>query len=178
VTELSREYGEGLYLLCAEEELAAEVFEQLTALRALFRENPDFSRLVSNHSLSKQERVTILDNALRGQVHQYVLNFLKILCERGIFGEFANCVDAYTACYHRDHRVVEAVATTGVPLSDAQRSQLMEKLRSMTGKQVQLTEKVDPAVLGGVLLEMEGKRYDNTLKHRLGQMRQVLTSEV
>lgn len=178
MTELSREYGEGLYLLCAEEGLAAEVFEQLTALRALFRENPDFSRLVSNHSLGKQERVTILDKALRSQVHHYVLNFLKILCERGIFGEFGGCVDAYTACYNRDHKVVEAVATTSVPLSDAQRSQLMEKLRSLTGKQVQLTEKVDPAVMGGVLLEMEGKRYDNTLKHRLSQMRQVLTSEV
>lgn len=177
MTELSREYGEGLYLLCAEEELAPEVFEQLTTLRGLLRENPDFSRLVSNHSLSKQDRVGILDNALRGQVHPYVLNFLKILCERGIFGEFGGCVDAYTACYNRDHRVVEAVATTGAPLSEQQRAQLLEKLCSMTGKQVQLTEKVDPAVLGGVLLEMEGKRYDNTLKHRLTQMRQVLTSE-
>ena len=178
MTELSREYGEGLYLLCKEEELATDAFEQLTTLRELFGQNPDFSRLVSNHSLSKQERVGILDNALRSQVHLYVLNFLKILCERGIFGEFGSCVDAYTACYNRDHRVVEAVATTSAPLSPEQRQKLLEKLCGVTGKQVQLTEKVDPAVIGGVLLEMEGKRYDNTLKHRLGQMRQVLTSEV
>ena len=178
MTELSREYGEGLYLLCAEEELAVDVFEQLAALRVLLRENPDFTRLVSNHSLSKQERVTILDNALRGHVNQYVLNFLKILCERGIFSEFGGCVDAYATCYNRDHRVVEAVATTSVPLGEEQRSKLLEKLCAMTGKQVQLTEKVDPSVMGGVLLEMEGKRYDNTLKHRLSRMHQVLTSEV
>lgn len=178
MTELSREYGEGLYLLCAEEALTTEAFEQLATLREVFRQNPDFSRLVSNHSLTKQERVGILDSALRGQTHLYVLNFLKILCERGIFGEFGNCVDAYAACYNRDHRVVEAVATTSAPLDEAQRAKLLEKLRSMTGKQVQLTEKVDPAVIGGVLLEMEGKRYDNTLRHRLSQMRQVLTSEV
>ncbi len=177
MTELSREYGEGLYLLCVEENLAPQALEELTVLRSLFQENPDFCRLVSNHALSKQERVTILDQALRSQVHPYVLNFLKILCERGIFGEFSSCVEAYRTFYNRDNRVVEAVATTSVPLSGEQRSQLLEKLRAMTGKQIQLTEKVDPAVMGGVLLEMEGKRYDNTLKHRLGQMRQVLTSE-
>ena len=68
--------------------------------------------------------------------------------------------------------------THRVPLSDAQRSRLLEKLCAISGKQVQLTEKVDPAVMGGVLLEMEGKRYDNTLRNRLSQLRQVLTSEV
>ena len=177
MTELSREYGEGLYFLCVEENLAQQALEELTALKALFRENPDFCRLVSNHSLSKQERVSILDKALRGQVHLYVLNFLKILCERGIISEFEGCVEAYRTFYNRDNRVVEAVATTSVPLSDEQRAQLLEKLQTMTGKQIQLIEKVDPAVVGGVLLEMEGKRYDNTLRHRLSQMRQVLTSE-
>ena len=77
MTELSREYGEGLYLLCVEEGLAEQALEELTALKTLFRENPDFCRLVSNHPLSKQERVGILDTALRDQVHLYVLNFLK-----------------------------------------------------------------------------------------------------
>ena len=177
MTELSREYGEGLYLLCVEERLAERALEELTALKTLFRENPDFCRLVSNHSLSKQERVGILDKALRDQVHLYVLNFLKILCERGAVSEFDGCVEAFRTFYNRDNRVVEAVATTSVALSEEQRTQLLEKLRSMTGKKIQLTEKVDPAVMGGVLLEMEGKRYDNTLRHRIDTMRQVLTGE-
>lgn len=177
MTELSREYGEGLYLLCVEEGLAERALEELTALKTLFRENPDFCRLVSNHSLSKQERVGILDKALRDQVHLYVLNFLKILCERGAVSEFDGCVEAFRTFYNRDNRVVEAVATTSVALSEEQRTQLLEKLRGMTGKKIQLTEKVDPAVMGGVLLEMEGKRYDNTLRHRIDTMRQVLTGE-
>ena len=82
MTDLSREYGDGLYALCAEEGIAKEVLEQLQALKACFDEQPDFCRLLSNMSLSKQERVGIVDRTLRGQVHPYVLNFLKILCER------------------------------------------------------------------------------------------------
>ena len=78
MTELAREYGDGLYALCAEENLSADMLSELQELKKCLREEPDFFRLLSNMSLSKEERVGILDNALRGQVHPYLLNFLKI----------------------------------------------------------------------------------------------------
>ena len=97
MTDLSREYGDGLYALCAEEGIAKEVLEQLQALKACFDEQPDFCRLLSNMSLSKQERVGIVDRTLRGQVHPYVLNFLKILCERGALHAFKELLLAFKA---------------------------------------------------------------------------------
>lgn len=111
MTDLSREYGDGLYALCAEEGIAKEVLEQLQALKACFDEQPDFCRLLSNMSLSKQERVGIVDRTLRGQVHPYVLNFLKILCERGALHAFSGCEQAYREQYNRDHGVTKACVT-------------------------------------------------------------------
>ena len=177
MTELAREYGEGLYALCAEENLTDEVLQQLQELRAVFRAEPDFIRLLSNMSLPKRERVEILDHALRGQVHPYLLNFLKILCERGALHSFEGCEDAYRENYNRDHAVVEATVTTSGPLSKDQRDKLMQRLREMTGKTVHLSEKTDPAVIGGVLLEMNGQRYDNTVRHRLEEIRRAMAGE-
>ena len=71
--------------------------------------------------------------------------------------------------------IVEAVVTTAAALNDEQREKLLEKLRSMTGKAVALKEKVDAGLLGGVLLEMDGKRYDNTLRHRLENLQNILS---
>ena len=116
-------------------------------------------------------------SALRGQVHPYVLNFLKILCERGALHEFEGCVSAFTALYNQAHGIVEASVTTGVPLEAGQRTRLIDKLSAMTGKRIVLSEKVDPGVMGGVLLEMNGKRYDNTLRHRLEAIHAALTAE-
>lgn len=177
MTELAREYGEGLYALCQEESLTADVLDELQTLKALLRQQPDFVRLLSNMSLGKQERVEILDRALRGQVHPYTLNFLKILCERGALHEFEGCESAYRECFNRDHAVVEASVTTPAPLSDGQRTALLNKLRDMTGKTVHLSEKTDPAVIGGVLLEMNGQRYDNTVRHRLEEIRRAMAGE-
>lgn len=177
MTELSREYGEGLYTLAVEENQQAEWLEQLAQLRDCFHANRDFVRLLSNLSLSKEERVTILDNSLRGQVHPYVLNFLKLVCERGAFYEIDGCIEAYRALYNQDHRVVEAVVTTCRPLTGAQREQLLRRLREMSGKQVTLVEKQDASVMGGVVLEMDGKRYDNSVASRLESVRRVIAGQ-
>ena len=167
MTELAREYGDGLYALTEEEKISREVLEQLLALKDLFREQPDFVRLLGNMSLSKEERVKMLDRVLRGQIHPYLLNFLKILCERCALNESEGCLTAFKTLYNPAHGIVEATVTTAVPLDDEQRARMAEKLSKMTDKLVVLNEKVDESLIGGVLLEMNGQRYDNTLKNRL-----------
>ena len=177
MTELAREYGDGLYALACEEHIADEVLQELHTLKSSFRENPQFLQLLGNMALGKAERVGILDAALRGQVHPYVLNFLKLLCERGALNEFGGCEEAYRRMYNADNRVMEAVVTTAVPLAEDKRQQLIDRLCSMTGRKIQLTEKIDPQVMGGVLLEMDGKRWDNTVRHRLQDIHRAMVGE-
>ncbi|MBQ8081502.1 MAG: F0F1 ATP synthase subunit delta, partial [Clostridia bacterium] len=86
-----------------------------------------------------------------------MLNFLKILVERGAIHEFESCESAYRESYNRDRGVVEAEVTTAQALSDTQRNRLVGKLMTMTGKEILLKEKVDPDVIGGVLLQMGGR---------------------
>ena len=177
MTEFGREYGEGLYALCAEENLTEPVLSELETLKGLFRDNLDFVRLLSNMSISKEERVQIADNALNGQVHLYVLNFLKLLVERGAVYEFDSCVSAYREAYQQAHRISEAEVTTARPLTSEQRQALIIKLRKMTGREIELKEYTDPGVLGGVLLQLDGRRYDNTIRHRLEDIRQAIQSD-
>ena len=177
MTELSREYGDGLYALCAEEKIEAEVLDELKTLKGIFKEQPDFIRLLSNMSLPKAERLSILDSTLRGEVHPYVLNFLKILLERSALHELDGCEQAFRENFNRDHSVLEARVTTSTALDNTQREQLLEKLRKMTGKTVVLSEQIDPAVMGGAILEMDGKRYDNTVRHRLEAIHRSMTGD-
>ena len=177
MTELAREYGDGLYALAQEEKIAADVLPQLETLKQCFKEQPAFLKLLSNMSLSKEERVGLLDGAFRGQIHPYVLNFLKILCERGSLAEFSGCEEAFRIRFNQDNGIIEANVTTAAPLNEEQRARMQEKLAKMTGKQVHLNEKVDSRLMGGVLLEMNGQRYDNTIRKRLDSIHQAMISE-
>ncbi|MDO5601544.1 MAG: ATP synthase F1 subunit delta [Oscillospiraceae bacterium] len=178
MTQLAKVYGGALYELCAGDGIDKEVLEQLDAVSALFAENPAYVRLLDTPTLPKPERTGLVDGAFSGKAHPYLVNFIKILCERGELSAFAGCAAAYRARYHEAHGIVEAKAVSAVPLTDAQQKALQEKLHGVTGKEILLSCRVDPSVLGGVRLSMDGYEFDSTVKHRLEAIRAGLLGTI
>ena len=176
MTETARMYGGSLYDLAAEEGLETRILGELEQAAQLLKANPDYLRLLSTPSIPKKERCGLLDEALRGQVHLYVLNFLKILCEKGTLRELSGCARAYRLRYNQAHGILEATATSAVPMTAQQTQALLAKLEKLTGKTIDLKTKVDPGVLGGIRLDMEGTELDGTVQNRLAALRRDIAS--
>ena len=77
-------------------------------------------KLLCEPSVPKTERTKLIEDAFGGQAERYLVNFMKLLCERNLLGEFAGCCEEFTRRYHADHGIAEAVVTSAVALSDAQ----------------------------------------------------------
>ena len=178
MTEVGNVYGESLYELAKEENLTQEIGSQLKVLQQSFRQEPDFLRLLASPNLAKTERCQILDDSFRGKLNPYLLNFLKILTEKGYMRHFSDCCDAFTEHFDRDNGIVRVTAVTAVALTDAQSAKITEKLSRITGRQVILHNRIDPAVLGGVRLDYDGQRLDDTVSHHLDAVRELLSKTV
>lgn len=178
MTQIGNVYGEALYSLAREEGLSDAMLQELKLLRDAFAQEPDFVRLLSAPNLSKEERCDILDRSFRGKVQPYVLNFLKILTEKGYARYFCDCCDAYRELYNADHGILTVKAVTAVALTDQQAAKLSKKLASITGKTIELQNRVDPGCLGGVRLDYDGKRVDGTVASRLDAVRSLLKNTV
>ena len=178
MTEVGSVYGESLYELAKEESLDALIGGQLAALQEAFRQEPDFVRLLSSPNLTKAERCQILDQSFRSKVHAYVLNFMKILTEKNYVRYFSDCCDAYTARYNQDNDILTVTAVTAVALTPAQTEKLTEKLSRITGKQIALKNRIESTVLGGMRLDYDGQRLDDTVSHRLDAIRDLLDKTV
>lgn len=174
MTPTAKLYGDSLYELAREEDLDGEILEQMDTVGELFSQNPEYLRLLSMPAVPKAERCGLIDEAFRGQVHQYLLNFLKILCENGTLAEFSGCTGEVRDRYNADHGIIEAAVTTAVPLSDSQREALCRRLETITGQTICLKCSVDPGVLGGIRLDMEGKRLEGTVKSRMAALRREI----
>ena len=144
MTEIARMYGGSLYDLAAEEELETRILDELDEAAKLIRDDPEYLRLLSTPSIPKKERCALLDEAFRGQVHLYVLNFLKILCENGTLRELPGCARAYRIRYNAAHGILEATAITAIAMTAAQTEQLRQKLETITGKKIDLATKTYP----------------------------------
>ena len=178
MTQVGSVYGEALYTLALEEGLTGSLLAELKVLQESFRETPDFIRLLSSPNLPKQERCQIVDDSFRGKVHAYVLNFLKILTEKGYMKYFHDCFKTFEDLYNRDNGILPVTAITAVAMSGEQVQKLTEKLSRITEKQVSLQNKVDPSVLGGVRLDYDGKRLDDTVSHRMDAITKALKGTV
>ena len=178
MTEVGSVYGESLYELAKEENLTKLIGEQAAVLQQSFRQEPDFIRLLSSPNLTKAERCQILDDSFRGKVHGYLLNFLKILTEKGYMRYFSDCCDAYMDHFDQDNGILRVNAVTAVALTSQQADKLTQKLSRITGKEIALRNRIDPAVLGGVRLDYDGQRLDDTVSHRMDAIRDLLSKTV
>lgn len=178
MTEVGTVYGEALYQLAKDEGLSESIGSQLKVFQRSFREEPEFIRLLSSYNLTKAERCQILDDSFRGRAHPYLLNFMKILTEKGYFRHFSDCCDAYAALYNQDNGILSVTAVTAVPLTPEQVDRLTSKLSRTTGKRIELHSRIDPAVLGGVRLDYDGQRLDDTVSHRMDCIRDLLRNTV
>ena len=174
MSKLTATYAQALYDLAKAENLADTIREELLAVRDIFRDQPEYLRLLSAPNVPKEERCGLLDGSLGGKVHSYVLNFLKILTEKGYIRHFADCCKDYEALYDDDHGILPVQAVTAVTLTEDQKARLVEKLQTITGKTIRLSCKVDPDCLGGVRLFYDGKQVEGTVEGRLKAVRDVL----
>lgn len=179
MTEAGSVYGQAIYDLATSEGLGKTILDQLNVLDHCFTvEEPRYLKLLGTHDLTKQERCQILDDGFRGKVHPYVLNLMKILTEKGYIRHFSDCVDAYRESWYRDNGILLVKAVTAAPLTMDQLQRLTKKLSSLTGKTIELRHRIDPNVIGGIRLDYDGKRLDDTVSHRLEAVRAMLKNTV
>ena len=167
-------YGDALFELAGAEGCDGRILEELDAVAALLRAEPAYLRVLDAPTLRREERCALLDEAVGGRVHPYLLNTLKLMAERGLAKGFFDAAAQYRKQYNGAHGILEARAVTAVPLSEGLRDRLAAALARATGKEIRLTCAVDGALLGGVRLELEGKELDGTVRHRLDALRRAL----
>ena len=126
--------------------------------------------MLGEPAIPEDERLKMIEEAFGGQAERYLVNFLKLLCERKILREFAGCCEEFIRRYNSAHGIAEAVVTSAVKLSDTQMEALRAKLEKTSGKKIHLTQKTDPTVLAGLRVEMEGIQLDGTVQGRISDI--------
>lgn len=174
MTQTVRLYGSSMYELAAGENLSDIILTQMQMIRDIFRKNPEYVKLLMEPSLPKTIRTALIEEAFGTGAERYLVNFLKLLCEKNLLTEYAECCKEYTRLYNADHNIADAVVTCAVPLDGEQLAALKERLETISGKQISLSVRRDPSVIAGLRVELEGKQLDGTVQGRLSSVSRKL----
>ena len=170
--KLSRRYARAVFELAAgrEEAIGAEVDGFLGVC-----EDPDLRKVLGNPAFEQgRRRDIVVELAGRLGLSDLTTNFLSLLVTR----DRLDGLPAIARHYHRlldDLRGrVNAKVIVSQPLGDEQRESLAEVVGEMSGKTAILTEEVDPAIIGGIIVEVAGKVYDGSVRTQLQSLRQSI----
>ena len=169
----TKNFGDALFMLAEELEQTEDVKADIDTLCKSIEQNPDYLKLLDNPALSRDERVELVDKAF-GTLNKNLVNLVKILAERRLVYLIHKINSAFNSAYDVSRGIERVEAISIIPLTDAQLEKLQHKLEKMTGKQIIVTNTIDPLILGGMKLRYLGVQIDGSVKTKLDKFEQSL----
>ncbi len=175
---VGKTYATALFETMKDEDSAKDTLESLKGIDEILTSYPKLGQILNSPVVSVQEKHSIIKELFSTSVGTNVYNFLLILADKGRFGHFTSVVGYFEQLFNDKYGIVEVVVTTAIPLSEKLRSKLKQKLETVTHKVINLTERVDSSILGGVLLSFKGNEIDSTVKGKLNAIQTALKGAI
>ncbi len=175
MTELSKEYAQALFMLAKENAKEKEYEEALSVVANAIKENPEYLDFLSSPQIPIKERLSALDEAFLKALPEHILSFVKFLCERGHILSFDACAKEYKKILDFYEQKTIAYVKSALELTEEEKVKLKEKLENTSGRSVLLECSVDKSLMGGMIVEIEGKVIDGRIKHHLHKVKDVIS---
>jgi len=166
VAQLSTRYATALYNLSNERGMLSEYLNQAVFLRDTLRE-PDCLKVITHPRITAKEKRAFFENAFSEHVSKDMLGFLCLAVNKNREKFIIPALNFFIDMANRQFRRSTALVISAVSLSDEQTGALSEMLSKKLDKQVDISVKVDPSIIGGLYIQVDGYFIDRTIKNRL-----------
>ena len=170
-----RVYAEALLAAADENGRLDRIREDFDDFTAAVQESDELRRFLQNPQLEARTKQAALVDLL-GDADQLFLNFLRLLVDKNRIGELEQVHEEWTRLLARRERVLELELTTAVELSEHEAERVVKQIEQASGRRVVAERRVDPALIGGLVVQAGSLRLDASVRGRLEQLREELTT--
>lgn len=168
---ISNLYGEALFDIALERGMVSEMEEQVTVLSQAFAENPELFKLFNHPKITKEEKISVIENAFKGRFLDDIVGFLVLIVEKGRYNEIEAVFDYFHAKVREYNKVGVAKVTSATELSEEQKKQVEQKLLCQTSyESFQMHYETDKSLLGGMVIRIGDRVVDSSIRTKLANM--------
>ncbi|HOT95667.1 MAG TPA: ATP synthase F1 subunit delta [bacterium] len=171
---LARRYARALFGLAQETDKTGPVLEELKSFTAFLQQNRRIKAFLMSPEVEKKPKQAVVQELLENRATPLFSHFIQLLVEKGRQDYLGQIVAAYGELYDQSIGRVRAQVYSAVPLEAAQMEQIRQEVARYLKAEVLLENRVDAAILGGVIIQFAGVVIDGSLRHQLNQLRQEL----
>jgi F-type H+-transporting ATPase subunit delta len=174
LTIAHRIYARALFEAAQDEGKLELVQEQLAQLREAVASVDELRLVLEDPEVDSRVKEDVLARVAAG-ADEVVVNFVKLLAEKGRAAELEEVGEELDALVAQEQRILHVELTTAQALSDEDFGRILGRIEEASGRKVQATRKVDPNLIGGIVLQAGSMRLDASVRGRLERLRHDLT---
>ena len=167
-------YARALFEMGRAEGVLSRLEEELFRLRELLKSNPNLLEFLKDPNIKHEGKRQALEELFQGRVHPLVLNVLLTISDVDRTNRLPYIIEEFIAAAAASRQKVSGEIITAIELDDAMVARAAEELSRVTGKSVQLFQKVDPSTLGGAIIKVGEQIIDGSLRRKLNQIKENL----
>lgn len=174
MSKLARRYSIALYELAEEENKFAEYREEIKSLIEVWEENPELRDFLSNQLVSKETKNEFIDSVFRGKVSDNVLNFLRLVVDKGRATYLEEILKDFDALGNEKLNIKEGTLHTAHDLTKDQIKLVEKSISERLGQTVHLKVVKDPGLIAGIKVIVNDKIFDNSIIYKLTELKNTL----
>ncbi|WP_295901214.1 ATP synthase F1 subunit delta [uncultured Bdellovibrio sp.] len=175
VSEVSKRYAKALLAVTKQKGIHAKAFAELQTLAKGFSEDASVKNYFANPMISPDQKVAAVKAALTGKgVSEEVLNTLVLLGEKGRLEILDQVAHAFRDLLDLEEGVTRGVVRSAQPLSADAQKEIEQKINKVLNKKIVLTYEQDPKLLGGVVAQVGGWTFDDSIDTHLKKLNEEL----
>ena len=166
-------YARALFEAARDEDRLEPVREELDDFVEAQRQVPELRGLLRNPQIDHRAKAAALEELLGGD-EQLLRNFLLLLAEKNRAGEIEEIAREFDRLVAQAEGILDVELTTAVELSEQEARDVITQIEKASGRKVEATQRVDPNLIGGLVLQAGSLRLDSSVRGRLDRLRQEL----
>lgn len=175
--EIAEPYAQALMSVARSHDLAEQFGNDIRSLLSLLEGSPELRQFIANPFIKDDDKKGVLQRISGEDIHPYLRNFLMLLIDRRRITFLEGIAHKYLELLREFNQTVLAEVISAVELSDTQKQSVREKVIAMTSaRQVELNTKIDPELIGGVIIKVGSQIVDASLRAQLRRIGMRLTS--
>ncbi len=172
---IAKTYGEALFELAVEEGKEDVFLEEITAIRTVLKENPEFTALMNHPKITKEEKTEVMENIFRGRISDELTGFFSIIIAKDRYKEIDSILTYFEDQVKALKGIGVAYVTTAVPLRDEQKKKVEEKLLATAGYQKMEMHYIEnPKIVGGMVIRICDRVVDSSVSSKLDKLSRQL----
>ena len=167
-------YAESLFDLAKEEKKVTQYLDDIKLVGEVLDSDTQIVQFFNHVLIENDKKIQLLDQSFKGNVDQYVLNFLKLLVQSRRIRYIDDIVKSYINLSNQYLGIEEGMIYTPYELTDQQIQDIEKAISQKENKKVTLKVSIDPSLLGGIKVQIANRIYDGTIKNKVEMLKKEL----